>query len=206
MAFCNSCGAPLTAGAKFCNKCGSTIADGPVAPAATPAPAAPPTGRSSGLKVVLIVVAVIVGIGILSLAGISFVIYHAAKSARVRVEGNNSKVETPFGTIETSQDPEKVAQDLGVDVYPGAQAQKNASSSASFGAIRTVTAVFQTSDSLDKVCSFYKSKFPSAVVTTVDQNHCTIVSNDPKNMITISIEPSGDATKFSITSVNKKSN
>src|SRR5690242_12847636 len=118
MAFCNSCGAPLTAGAKFCNKCGSTIADGPVSPAATPAPpatpasAAPPTGRSSGLKVVLIVIAVIVGIGILSVAGISFVIYHAAKSAHVRVEGNNSKVETPFGTIETSQDPQKVAQDL----------------------------------------------------------------------------------------------
>jgi hypothetical protein len=200
MAFCNSCGATLTPDAKFCNGCGAATT------AATPVQAAPPAGRSSGLKVVLIVIAVIVGIGILSVAGISFVIYHAAKSAHVRVEGNNSRVETPFGTIETSQDPQKVAQDLGVDVYPGAQAQKNASSSASFGAIRTVTAVFQTSDSLDKVCSFYKSRFPSAVVTTADQNHCVIVSNDPKNMITISIEPSGDATKFSITSVNRKPN
>ena len=205
MAFCNSCGAPLTAGARFCNKCGSTIAAGPAVPAATPVSAAPPAG-GSGLKIVLIVIAAVVILGMLAVGGIGFVAYHAAKRAHVRQEGDNVKVELPFGTVETSQDPEKVAQQLGIDVYPGAQVQKNGSSSVVFGSFRTVTGVYQTSDSLDKVCTFYKTRLPSAAVTTSEQNHCAIVSNDPKNMITISIEPNGDQTKFSITVVNKKPN
>ena len=43
------------------------------------------------------------------------------------------------------------------------------------------------------------------MVTTSDQNHCTIVSNDQKNMITINIEANGDSTKLQITNVSKKS-
>ena len=62
----------------------------------------------------------------------------------------------------------------------------------SFGIIHTVTANFESNDSIDKVCDFYKSKFPNAMANTSDQNHCTIVSNDQKNMITINVEASGD--------------
>jgi hypothetical protein len=43
------------------------------------------------------------------------------------------------------------------------------------------------------------------MVTTSDQNRCTIVSNDQKNMITINIEARGDTTKLQITNVSKKS-
>jgi hypothetical protein len=204
MAFCNSCGGVLTPGTQFCNKCGSAIAAGPVTPAAAPVPTTPPAGGSSGLKIILIVIAVIVVIGILGIATLGVIGVHIARSTHVRQEGDHVKVDTPFGTVETSQDPEKVAQDLGVDVYPGAQPQKNASTSATFGSVHTATAVFQSSDSVDKVCSFYKSKFPNSTVTTSDQNRCSIVSNDPKNMITISIESSGDGTKLSITTVSKK--
>ena len=67
-----------------------------------------------------------------------------------------------------------------------------------------MTAVFETSDAPDKVCTFYKSKFPGAMVTTSEQNHCTIVSNDRKNMVTINIEASRDNTKLQITNVTKK--
>jgi F0F1-type ATP synthase membrane subunit c/vacuolar-type H+-ATPase subunit K len=204
MAFCNSCGAVLTPGTNLCNKCGSAIAAGPVTSAAVPAPTSPPTGGSSGFKIVLIVVAVVVAIGILGLVTLGIIGVHIARSTHVRQEGDHVKVDTPFGTVETSQDPEKVAQEIGVEVYPGAQPQKNDSSSATFGAVHTATAVFQSADSLDKVCSFYKSKFPNSAVTTSDQNRCTIVSNDQKNMTTISIETSGDMTKFSITTVSKK--
>src|ERR1700726_2644612 len=94
---------------------------------------------------------------------------------------------------------------LGVDLYPGAEVQRNGASSASFGGIRTVTAVFETSDAPDKVCGFYKSRFPGAMVTTSEQNHCTIVSNDKKNMVTINVEASGDNTRLQITNVTKKS-
>jgi hypothetical protein len=130
--------------------------------------------------------------------------YRIAKRTHVSQQGDHVKVDTPFGSVETSKDPEQAAKDLGIDVYPGAEVQKNGASSATFGNIRTVTAVFESNDAPDKVCAFYKSKLPSAQVTTADQNRCTIVSNDRKNMVTINIEANGDNSKIQITSVTRK--
>ncbi len=166
----------------------------------------PPTGGSSALKIILIVIAVIVGIGILGVGTVSFLAYRVLHSSHVSQDGNHVKVETPFGTVESSKDPAQAAKDLGIDIYPGAVAQKTGSASATFGSIHTVTAVFESSDSVDKVCAFYKSKFPNAMTTSSDQNRCTIVSNDQKNMVTINIETHGDATKFQISNVSKASN
>jgi hypothetical protein len=206
MAFCNSCGATLNPGTKFCNKCGAAVPAGiAISGATSTAPATAPTGGSSALKVILIVVAVIVLVGILGIATIGIVGYRIARSSRVSQNGDHVKVDTPFGSVETSKDPDQAAKDLGVDLYPGAEVQRNGASSASFGGIRTVTALFEISDAPDKVCSFYKSRFPGAMVTTSDQNHCTIVSNDKKNMVTINVEASGDNTRLQITNVSKKS-
>ena len=208
MAFCNSCGATLTPGIKFCNKCGAAVAAAPPAATAAPTPspsAAAPRGGSSALKIVLIVVLVIVAIGVLGLATLGIIAYRVAKSTHLRQQGENVKVETPFGTVETSKDPEQAAKDLGVDIYPGAQVQKEGSTDMTLGNIHTVAAVFQTDDSVDKVCSFYKSRFPSAMATTADPNHCSLVSSDQRNMVTINIESSGDTTKIQITNVSKKS-
>jgi uncharacterized OB-fold protein len=210
MAFCNSCGATLNPGTKFCNKCGAAVAAGVSAPgatstvASTPPPAAP-TGGSSALKVILIVVAVIVLIGILGIATVGIIGYRIAKSSRVSQNGDHVKVDTPFGSVETSKDPDQAAKDLGVDLYPGAEVQRNGASSVSMGSVHTVTALFESSDSPDKVCSFYKSRFPGAMMTTSDQNRCTIVSNNQRNMITINVEASGEGAKLQITNVSKKS-
>lgn len=210
MAFCNACGATLNPGTKFCNKCGAAIAPGAQTPAAAPVASAPapvpvPTGGSSALKVILIVVAIIVGFGILGIATVGIIGYRIARHSHVDQNGDHVKVETPFGSVETSKDPDQAAKDLGIDLYPGAQVQRNGSSSAAFGGIRTVSAVFETPDSPDKVCSFYRPKFPGAMVTTSDQNHCSIVSNTQKNMVTINIHSSGDRTRIQITNVTKKS-
>src|ERR1700686_2063573 len=206
MAFCNSCGATLNPGTKFCNKCGAAVAAGAATagiPSTAPAPA--PTGGSSALKVILIVVAVIVLVGILGIATIGIVGYRIAKSSHVSQNGDHVKVDTPFGSVETSKDPDQAAKDLGVDLYPGAEVQRNGASSMTFGNMHTVTASFESSDSVDKVCAFYKSRFPNSTVTTSDQNRCTIVSNDRKNMIPINIEANGGNTKLQITNVSKKS-
>src|SRR5271157_2785969 len=162
MAFCNSCGATLTEGTQFCNKCGAAIAATPSAASPVPAsstPAPPPKGGSSALKVILIVFAVIVGIGILGMVTCGVVLHHIAKSSHVTQEGDRVKVETPFGTI-NANDPEQAAKDLGVDIYPGAQVQKQGTADITFGSIRTVAANFESSDSADKVCAFYKQSFP----------------------------------------------
>ncbi len=218
MAFCNSCGNTLMPGAQFCNKCGANIG-GPspatappsgftpvVTPAATPVPAAPaPTGGGSGaLKIILIIVAVIVVIGILGIVSLGLFIRHVAKNSRVHQEGDRVKIETPFGNVDTTGDPAQIAKDMGIDVYPGAEVQKNGSAVTTFGNVQTATAIFTSSDSVDKVCAFYKSRVPSAMVSTSDQNRCTYVSNEQKNMLTINVEASGDNTKIEITSVKKK--
>lgn len=218
MAFCNSCGATLAAGTRFCNKCGApqlasapagtSAAPGvtPAAPTPAPIPSPAATGGSSALKIILIVVAVIVGIGLLGMVTCGIVIHRAFKSAHVSQQGDHVKAETPFGTFETSKDPEQVAKDLGVDIYPGAEMRKNASTSVTIGSVHTVTAILDSSDSMDKVCAFYRTKFPNAMTSSSDQSHCSIVSSDQKNMITINVEPDGDGSKLQITNVSKKLN
>lgn len=205
MAFCNSCGAQLTEGTKFCSKCGAPIAGAPTTSASSPAPAPAAAGapQGSALKTILIIVGAIVLIGVVGIAALTFIGIRVARHTRVMQEGDHVKVETPFGTAETSKDPEEAAKDLGVDVYPGAEAQKEGASTATFGKVRTVSAAFASDDPVGKVCAFYKSKFPSATVSSSDQDRCTIVSNNPPNMITINVEPSGDGSKFQIASVSK---
>jgi len=204
MAFCNSCGAQLTEGTKFCSKCGTTITGAPVPAASASINPTPPSGSSSALKTILIVVAAIVVIGIVGVMTLAFIGIRVARHTRVMQEGDHVKVETPFGTAETSKDPEEAAKDLGVDVYPGAEAQKEGASTATFGRVRTVSAAFESDDAVEKVCAFYRSKFPNATVSTSDQNRCTVVSNNPPNMITINVEPNGDGSKFQIASVSSK--
>lgn len=219
MAFCNSCGAALAPGTKFCNKCGAAVLSSSAAPAvgsAAPASSVPPVAAvptpqarsnqgGSALKIVLIVVGVIVLIGILGVASIGFFAWRIARHTHVRQEGDNVKVETPFGTVESTKDPQEAARNLGVDLYPGAKVLKDGTASASFGGVHSVTVSMDSDDSIDKVTSFYKSKFPNAMVTTSDSNQSTIVTNDHKNLITINIRSDGDRTKILITNVTGKS-
>lgn len=205
MAFCNSCGAQIAEGTRFCNKCGKPIT-GATTSAAAPATPSSPGDTSSAVKTILIIIGAIVLIGIVGIATLAFIGLRVARHTRLTQRGDHVKVETPFGTAETSKDPDQVAKDIGVEIYPGAEAQKEGASMATFGRVRTVSAAFQSSDSVEKVCAFYRSKFPNATVSSSDQNRCTIVSNNPPNMITINVEPGGDGSKFQIASVSTKSN
>lgn len=205
MAFCNSCGATLGSEAKFCSRCGATTGASGVSPSTTLSPTAPAArGGSNAVKVVLIVVGVIVLLGGIGIASLAFIAVHVARGSHVSQQGDHVKVETPFGNVEASRDPDKAIQELGVDVYPGAEVQKNGASIATFGNNRAVTAVFQSSDSAEKVCSFYHAKFPASKVASSSSGHCTIASNDSHNLITVSVEPNGDGCQFQISTVIKK--
>jgi hypothetical protein len=213
MAFCNSCGANIVPGTRFCNKCGAAILASSLPPAAAvsapPATSAPPavtptpTSDGGALKAILIVVGVIVVVAVLCVASLGFFAWRVAHRTHVRQEGNNVKVETPFGTVQTTSDPETAAHDLGVDLYPGAHVLKEGATSATFGSVHTAALNLESSDSVDKVCSFYKPKFPNATVMTSDANQCTIVSQAQKNMITINAKAEGDKTRIVITNVSK---
>lgn len=206
MAFCNSCGASLDPGTRFCNKCGAAVSSVPsagavaVPPVAAPAPAK--GGGSGVLKVILIVVGVFVILGVLAISTVGLIAWRVARTTHLRHEGDHVKVDSPFGSLETSKNPEEMARDLGVDIYPGARAEKNGSATASFAGIRTASAVFKSSDSVDQVSAFYKAKLPNAMVTTSDENHCTIIAQDQKNMTTVNIQADDGQTKIQITHVS----
>lgn len=207
MAFCNSCGTTLDAGARFCNKCGKTQ---PVAASATPVftPAAAVPGtpqKSSGaLKVILIVVAVVVGLGILGVAAISFVGYRIAQRSRIHNENGNVRVETPFGTVNTNVDPDEAARNLGIELYPGAEVVKGTASAVNLGNMHTAAAEFETSDPASTVAEFYKSKVPNANVVSSTADHYAIISTDKKNMLTINIEPKNGRTRIHISKISGK--
>jgi hypothetical protein len=205
MAFCNSCGVSLDPGTKFCNKCGAAVSSAPAGAvsASTAGTPAPTQGGGSGvLKVILIVVGVFVILGVLAVSTVAFIGWRVARNMHVKQEGNHVKIDSPFGSMETSRNPEDIARDLGVDIYPGARAERNGSATATFAGIKTASAVFKSSDSVDQVSAFYKAKLPNAMVTTSDQNRCTIIAQDQKNMTTINIQPDDGETKIQITRVS----
>ena len=202
MAFCNSCGATLEPGAKFCPKCGATVPmPAAIPPSVTSAPVAPSQG-SGALKIILIVVAVIVVLGMLGIGTLVFVVRRVAHNTHVQNKDGNVRVETPFGTVQSTNNPEEASRNLGIDPYPGARVLKG--NTATIGGMHTVEAVFETDDSADKVMAFYSSKLPHASVTTKDLNHYAIVSNDNKNLITIKIESEDGKTQIKIANVNGK--
>jgi zinc-ribbon domain len=213
MAFCNSCGANIVPGTRFCNKCGAAVltstlpsAAPPSAVGSAPPPVAPaPSSGGGALKAILIIVGVLALIVILGITSVAFFAWRVAHRAHIRHDGDNVSVETPFGSVGTTKDPQEAARNLGVDVYPGAQVMKQGSVSMSFGNVHTTALTFETSDSVDQVCSFYKPKFPKAMVVSSDNDQCNIVSNDQKNMITINAKVEGGKTKIVISNVNRKS-
>jgi len=204
MAFCNSCGATLDTGAKFCNKCGTTqpgAAAASVTPVLTPAS---PQKSSSALKIILIVVAAIIVLGILGIGAVSFIGYRIAKRSRIHNENGNVRVETPFGTMNTSTDPDEAARNLGIDLYPGAEVVKGTTSNMTMGAMHTATADFETGDPVSAVGEFYKSRLPNANVVSTSGDRYAIISTDKKNMLTINIEPKDGKTRIHIARVSGK--
>lgn len=203
MAFCNSCGATVDPSTKFCNKCGAAVP----AAAATPSVPIPPPQSAQGsnaVKVILIVVAVIVGLCILGIGTAAFFLHKTISQTHIEERNGNVRVETPFGTVESSEDADAATRSLGVEVYPGAKALKGTASVATIGGMHTAAAEFETSDPADRVAEFYKSQLPKANFVSSDGDHYAIMSTDKKNMITINIEPQNGKTRIHIANVSGK--
>jgi len=204
MAFCNSCGAPLEPAARFCPKCGkgAPVSAAPSTPAS--AAAVKPAQASSAVKIVLIVVAVIIGLGILGMVTSAFFAWRIAKHTHISSRGDKVRVETPFGTVESTQNSDEAARNIGVDVYPGARALKSSAGAVTFGGMKTAGAEFETSDAPEKVAEFYKQKFPGAMVSTQGDDQYSIVSNEKNRVVTINIESQDGKTRINIANVTGK--
>jgi hypothetical protein len=80
--FCVSCGSPAGGQSGFCGNCGARAGQAPSQPPAAPIGIAPsPAAGGSALKIILIVVVILFGLGVLSVAGMYFTARHYVKVA-----------------------------------------------------------------------------------------------------------------------------
>jgi hypothetical protein len=205
--FCAKCGSALSADGQFCTSCGTAAAVGAVAAPAQPyAPqpaAAPPNSGGSAVKIILIIVAVVVGLGILGLGAIGFTAWRIARSVHVTGPGGQVTMSTPGGTFTANSAQSFSASELGTDTYPGAQSIRGGlKMDLPTGSM--VTGVFLTSDSKEQVVAFYKSRFGSeaSVFDAADGAVVSLKKGEEESVVvTITANSSQDngKTRFSIT-------
>jgi hypothetical protein len=160
----------------------------------------PVKGSGSGgglIKVLLIVFVILVGLGLLSAAGLFWAAHKVKNAIRVEENGKSSKVQLPGFSASSNTDPNQVARELGVDVYPGAKGLDGASS-VTIGSLKVGNVEFETSDPMDKVQRFYKARFPRSDVNVSDENSATIVALTGKEMVTITLDRRGEMTRINI--------
>jgi hypothetical protein len=229
--FCSKCGAEVAAGAQFCAACGTPVVVAAAPPAFTPVsvpgqtapppqqavpayippPPAPPKSNNSALKIILIVVAIFVGLGILGAGAFSFVVWRVAHSFHAATASNGTvTINTPGGgSFSTSGVKNFTADDLGADIYPGAQSTSGGMRMDMPGG-SVVTGVFLTSDSKDAVVTFYKSKFgaDASVFDSADSAVISLKKGEKESvMVTVSSRQNENdgKTKIAIVHTTNKS-
>ena len=110
--FCEKCGAALSTGEQFCSSCGT-----PAAPAAQPTaayPAAVPAKSGGGaIKIILIIVAVVVGLGILAMGAIGYVGWRVSRAIHVDGPNGQMTLQTPEGKVNLNTSDTYTAAELG---------------------------------------------------------------------------------------------
>ena len=205
--FCANCGTALSPDSHACAACGAPAAGVPVAaPVQYAAPAAASGG--SALKIVLIIIAIVVGLGILGVGALSFTVWRYTRAFHVNDHNGQMTVQTPGGTITADSSQSFTASELGTDVYPGALSVR--------GGMRMnlptgsmVTGVFVTTDSKEQVLDFYKSKLGSGA-STYDSGDSALITlgrgQQESIMVTISARASQNDGKTRIAIVHTINN
>jgi hypothetical protein len=206
--FCSKCGAELAADTRFCQGCGAPtgFAASAGAPAAVASagqvPAGVPPPASGTLKIVLIIVGCIVGLGMLSAVAVMFGIWRISKSVHVDPSGGVT-ITTPGGTFSSghTSGAHLSETEVGAPIYPGAIAEEGGFKlGGDSGSMATY--VFKTSDSVPQVMAFYRDKFgpKSSVIQTPQGGVVTAARNDNEAiMVTIGRDEGEDKTSIAIT-------
>src|ERR1700733_8315061 len=147
--------------------------------------APPPKSGPSVLKIILIILAVFLGLGIIGAGIVGYSVYRIAKTAHRDADGNIT-VNAPKGTFTVNTSDTFTARDLGIAIYPGATQGKGGLRMTIAGK-SMVSANFLTPDSPDKVIAFYKDKAgPTAQTMTTGSGGIVTLQNG-SNSITVTI-------------------
>jgi hypothetical protein len=150
--------------------------------------------KSGGaLKIILIILAIIIGLILIAGASCAYFVHRAVTRMHVNQKNGDVSIDTPFGSLNSTTDPAQAAKDTGVEAYPGATIQKGGSANMNIGKMHTATAVYESDDPPSTVANFYRAKFPNASVTSNDNdNHFSLISGAKDDMTTVNVEARGD--------------
>jgi hypothetical protein len=198
--------------ALVCANCGKSISPASISPssAAAAAPAqtqaaAPPPASSSGagtvLKIFGILVIVVVLLGMVGIGGIVYFAHRMKHRVHVAQNGAGSSVDFgPFKASTNSMSASELASKIGVDLYPGAT-QQGETAEVEFGNMSTATIKLTTTDSLEKVASFYRERYPHATAVKENTDRFTLATADSNGTLTIKAESMGSETLIEIAKV-----
>jgi hypothetical protein len=132
----------------------------------------PPKKGPSALKIILIIIAIVVGLGIIAIGVVGYIGYKVVKS----------------GHLQTSTQPVSAA-DMGVPLYPGAQQKGNVR--LTIAGRDTITATFLTSDSKDQVIAYYQSNLDPSAKYTPNNNGGSFIldKSSGDTIVTVSQTP-----------------
>jgi hypothetical protein len=166
-----------------------------VAPQPVATPAQPTSGGSSALKIVLIIVGVLVFLVVMVVAVVGYGVYRVHKAMHVNPTTGAMTVNTPGFAMNSDAGMKFTADELGTEIYPGAEPSKSGNLRMNIAGSSIVSATFLTSDSKDKVVDFYKSKLGSNA-TSMDFGGNAILSEkkSDQDQITVTIaQPSNQS-------------
>jgi hypothetical protein len=171
-------------------------------PVPPPVGAPPAKSGSSALKIILIILAVFVGLGIIGAGIVAYGVYRVAHSIHKDANGNIT-VSTPKGTITANSSDTFTESDLGIAIYPGATQGKGGLRMTIAGK-SMITANFLTPDSPDKVIAFYKDKAgPNAQTMTTGAGGMITMQNGSSSVtVTVAQSASENNGETQITVVN----
>lgn len=182
--FCSKCGAELSPNTQFCAACGAPAAAVPAVVVPVQPVAVPAKSGSSALKIILIILAVFIGLGILGAGAFGFFVWRVAHAVHISGNGSDMSIHTPGGTLTANTSETYTAGDLGTDIYPGATSGK--------GGMRMtlptgsmVSAVYVTGDSKAQVLDFYKTRFGSnaSVFDSADGTVLTVNKSQKESVV-----------------------
>jgi hypothetical protein len=169
----------------------------------TPGLGAPPPAKSgsSAIKIILIVVGVLVFLVILAVGVVGYIGYRIAHSVHVDKDGAVS-MSTPGGMITSNSNMKFTPDDLGTDIYPGAESG-NLRMNLPSGSM--VSATYLTSDSKDRVMDFYKSRFGSQA-TSMEFGGTSILSmkKSDHDVVSITLTDRNGKTQIQISHTTQK--
>jgi len=226
--FCTSCGSPLEETSKFCMRCGTPAgapsgpAEAPGGPASAPPPVAPAAGAMAAgappaakagspvLKIVLIVVAVLVFLGVIGIGTCVYGVYKVKQKFGGMVEpGRTTSSErgTPEVHLEKGGAGSEAEAAATVDVppYPDSTATEGGGQFSFGGKAGISSQEYETSDSVEQVLAFYKEKFGSKIHIQESEGKAifTLATKGALNTVAITRDADAEKTKITIARIGK---